>query len=380
VGGEKRLLEFKAGTALWSRAGGVHTSQNYGPPFRVIEVEMSRWLRGTAPAPVTEPEHKLEIDEDLYATETGQVATSLKGETASTWNMKSFSDFRPSYPATSLAENISKLTRFRKLTGALNLRSRSKVQREGDQIESLVYDSEPGRYVPASLCLPAANRAKGQAILHLDPRGNAASFGEGGDARELCASGYTVLSLDLAGTGETSSEKGGYSQEWFGGENLTWMALMVGRTMVGLRMSDIVRGVDVLAERGILGHSGVAGFAKGTASVSLLHAAVVEPRLSRLVLDDPLVSWRAIAETPIHRRVFDVVVPGVLKAYDLPDLVAAIAPRPVILLNVRSPLGDVMLLSEARKQYQTVVEAYGARREAFRVELRSPSEPVHSFF
>ena len=39
--GEKRLIEFKAGDALWSPASGVHTSQNMGPPFRVIEVELN---------------------------------------------------------------------------------------------------------------------------------------------------------------------------------------------------------------------------------------------------------------------------------------------------------------------------------------------------
>lgn len=38
--GTKKLLEFKAGTPLWSPAGGIHTSQNLGSPFRVIEVEL----------------------------------------------------------------------------------------------------------------------------------------------------------------------------------------------------------------------------------------------------------------------------------------------------------------------------------------------------
>ena len=341
---------------------------------------MNRWLRDTAPAPVTEPDHKLETDEDLYATETGQVATSLKGETASTLNMKNLSGIRPSPRPTSLVTAITELTRFAKPGGPLNLRTRSTAEGAGYQLESLVYDSEPGRYVPASLCVPAADRTKHRTILHLNPMGNAPSFAEGGEARDLCTSGYTVLSVDLAGTGETSSVKGGYSQEWFGSDNLTWMALMVGRTMIGLRMSDIVRGVDVLAERGLLGDGGVAGFARGTAGASLLHAAVVEPRLSLLVLDDPLVSWRAITETPIHRRVFDVVVPGVLRAYDFGDLVAAIAPRPVTLVNVRSPLGEVMLLAEVRKHYEAAVEAYRSREEAFRVRLRSPSEPVRGSF
>lgn len=38
-----QVLEFKPGTALWSAAGGVHTSQNVGgAPLRVIEVEFKK--------------------------------------------------------------------------------------------------------------------------------------------------------------------------------------------------------------------------------------------------------------------------------------------------------------------------------------------------
>jgi uncharacterized RmlC-like cupin family protein len=41
--GRTQVLEFEPGTALWSPAGGVHTSQNVGgAPFRVIEVELKK--------------------------------------------------------------------------------------------------------------------------------------------------------------------------------------------------------------------------------------------------------------------------------------------------------------------------------------------------
>jgi uncharacterized RmlC-like cupin family protein len=42
-------LEFEPGTALWSPAGGMHTSQNVGgAPFRVIEVELKNTPGTTA--------------------------------------------------------------------------------------------------------------------------------------------------------------------------------------------------------------------------------------------------------------------------------------------------------------------------------------------
>lgn len=41
--GRVNTLEFQPGTAMWSPAGGMHTSQNIGgSPFRVIEVELKK--------------------------------------------------------------------------------------------------------------------------------------------------------------------------------------------------------------------------------------------------------------------------------------------------------------------------------------------------
>jgi hypothetical protein len=45
------------------------------------------------------------------------------------------------------------------------------------------------------------------------------------------------------------------------------------------------------------------------------------------------------------------VIPGVLKSYDLPDLVSALAPRPVRIVAPVDPLGQVLRLEEARKAY-----------------------------
>ena len=261
---------------------------------------MKRWLKGeTGDAP--EPDFPIEYDEDLYVTETGQVATSLGGETASTWNIKRCAEIQAARPRADLRGAVMKLTRYKPFTGALNARTESKEQGDGYRIETLRYDAEPGRQTPATLCVPDAGRANKKTVLYTGERAS--------DAAALCSGGYTVLAIDLAGTGETASDWGSYSEGWFGSDKVSWLALMVGRPLVGLRMADIVRGLDLLAQRNLLADGKASGVAKGTAGVSLLHAAAVDARLSRLVLENPLVSYRAIAETPIHRQIFDVVLP-----------------------------------------------------------------------
>src|SRR5262249_10354443 len=78
---------------------------------------------------------------------------------------------------------------------------------------------------------------------------------------------------------------------------------------------------------------------KGLAAVDLLNAAVMDSRIASVAMQDSVLSYAAIARSPIHRQIFDAVIPGVLGKYDLPDLVAALAPRPVSLINLRSPAG-----------------------------------------
>jgi hypothetical protein len=47
------------------------------------------------------------------------------------------------------------------------------------------------------------------------------------------------------------------------------------------------------------------------------------------VLEGRLVSNESVVMHRVSRDMFENVIPGVLKSYDLQDLVAAVAPRPI---------------------------------------------------
>ena len=47
-----------------------------------------------------------------------------------------------------------------------------------------------------------------------------------------------------------------------------------------------------------------------------------------------------------------------LLKYDLPDLVAAFAPGPVWLVNLKSPVGQLAMLSEVRRAYSSSQRVY----------------------
>ena len=114
----------------------------------------------------------------------------------------------------------------------------------------------------------------------------------------------------------------------------------------------------------------------------LLHAAVVEPRLQGLFLERLLESYESVVTHKIHRGVFESVVPGVLKAYDVPDLLAAVAPRPVWVANAVDPLGKEVALAELQRKYSRASEAFKAlgTHNAFRVLVTRPEERLGKIF
>jgi len=186
----------------------------------------------------------------------------------------------------------------------------------------------------------------------------------------------------LSGTGETRPDWGSYSDDWFGSDKTTWLALMVGRPLVGLHMAEIAKAIDLFAERGLLTNEGTIVYARGLSGVAALHAAAIDSRIAGLLLEESLISYRAIAETPIHRRIFPAVIPGVLGEYDLPDLAAAVAPRRVALVNTHTPLGTVANRQDVTKAYAPAADAYRLTNapEAFRVGSRRETEALADAF
>jgi hypothetical protein len=258
----------------------------------------------------------------------------------------------------------------------VNLRSLGSTGTDGYRVERLTFDTDRNLTVPAFLITPSA--APARAAIYVSQAGKESGGKPQADAVDLARRGYVVLALDVSGTGELAQKTKGYADQWFGQERIAWLALMTGRPLVSLQMRDITRGLDVLEAKGFRPSAGVVGVGRGPVSAALLHAAAIDQRLSALVLEDMPCSYAAIATAPIHRRVFEIAVPGVLGQYDLPDLVASLAPRPVTLLNLRSPTGASLLEKDRLAEYRSAIEAYTAtgKPQALAIRVRREQEPL----
>ena len=349
---------------------------------------LSRWLKG-AEDHRPEPEIELASFEELQVTETGQVATSLDGETVFTLNQKQARSLdkklppfasRADAPAfrETIRHRVTDLAGYHAAQGPAPITPYGTIQRKGYRIEKFTYQSEPGILIPSLLFVPDGE-GRHPAMIYVHGKGKAADAKAGGDIETFVLGGYVVLAPDLRGLGETSSLQdinGSDFPRYFGQWNSAMTALLISESLVGMRVKDILQGVGLLAARSEVDSSRIYGLGKQEGGVPLLFAAALDDRIQRLALEETLVSYTAGVNQRLHRRVLENVVRGALRSFDLPDLVSSMTPRPVWLVNAAGPLGQQLPLPAVTRAYAgaaKVYEATGAGR-SLRIKRRRTTD------
>jgi cephalosporin-C deacetylase-like acetyl esterase len=257
-----------------------------------------KWLKGNNDEGI-EGEVTTEHEADLYATPTGQLATSLGGETVHSLNLK-------------MAERI------------YPERAAGKI-RDAGGLRRLVAGVVGARVLTGS---PAGGDKT--AVLYIgrkDP-----------DVDALQAAGYVVSIYDPRAGGEPS---GGYTGEYQAAQR----AMLLGKTLVGMHLAAIQQRIGELSTSGP-----VALYGKGNGGVLALYAAALDPRIQKVAVDGAVLSYMDVARSKIHNAV-EIVIPGVLRSFDLPDLARAIAPRPLWIVEPRTPAGAPVQRTAAMQQY-----------------------------
>jgi hypothetical protein len=78
-----------------------------------------------------------------------------------------------------------------------------------------------------------------------------------------------------------------------------------------------------------------------------------------VTLERSLLSWSDVVERGLSRDQMGNVVPGVLTAYDLPDLAARLAPLPLTIVNPVDAMGTPVSQSSLERCYSRCVQAFG---------------------
>jgi hypothetical protein len=163
--------------------------------------------------------------------------------------------------------------------------------------------------------------------------GKDSAVSAGGDIEWFTKRGFTVLAPDLPGIGELgpgvfkgdSYLRGISHNIWYG-------ALLIGRSITGIQAAEIAKLSGMLTQT--FGADRVYALARKGTAPALLHAAAFAPSISRVALIDPLSSYRSLVMSRFYYSPFvPGAVPGMLRAYDLPDLAASLTPRPLMMVG-----------------------------------------------
>ena len=189
---------------------------------------------------------------------------------------------------------------------------------DGYLVEKFFYVSEPGIVIPAVLVRPTG--AEKPPILfrfHADGKKSAL---DATPVDEYLARGVAVFAIDARGTGETEADR----------RIITNDSIVLGKPLISQWVWDILCGVDVLAQREYLDSTNITLWGEGTAALTALFAAGLDERISGVVCDKLLTSYRAITSFSLPTEVF---IPQVLNYADIPQIAALVAPRSLYLVN-----------------------------------------------
>ena len=268
--------------------------------------------------------------------------------------------------------------RFKELTGLYEIEKNAakdnefqiefEEKKDGYTLTRFTFASEVGTRVPCYLLIPDTGRQTYPVAITLQGHstGFHNSIGEikfpekdtnyqprGAFALQAVKNGYAALCIEQRGMGERRPTDKPRDAKMCLYTAMT--ALMLGRTVLGERVWDISRAIDVLAEKFplcnteqvlITGNSG-----GGTAS---FYAACYEERIKLCVPSCAFCSYKASILDMFHCSCN--YIPNAYRYFEMQDLSALIAPRPIaVIAGEKDPIFPIHGVREA---YDTLSAIY----------------------
>ena len=242
---------------------------------------------------------------------------------------------------------------------------------EGDYIRRrIVFRSKPHLEVPTYVLIPKGVKPPYRAVIacHGHGYGSKAIVGlsfhgsvrtepeyQKNFAIELVKRGYLVAVPELLGFGDRRlKEMTDAKPEENSCYRIAVQLLLMGKTIAGVRVFETLRTIDYLLSRGDVDEEriGLMGISGGGLVGSF--ATAIDDRIKVAVISGYVNTFKS-SIMPI-RHCVDNYVPGILKHAELPDLVALIAPRPLL---IESGTEDhIFPISASKEAYAHIQNVY----------------------
>ena len=308
---------------------------------------LGRWLKGESSAVEEEPQVSPEAESTLFVTASGSVVQSLQSETPFSLNKKRV--------ARTMPVKLEELLGVENPAVAVRAATLGRTRFRRTEIESIEVPSAPRVWIPAWLFRPRETDRSKPVVVVLEPAGRV-QWHEGEPYDRVASTGCVVCAPDLRGTGDLTPEysRGAarYARSHNGEEDYAWASLILGKPLLGQRVTDILAVIRALRARADLAGRPLVLAAKGMMTVPAIFAASLEPSIAALHLANGLVSFRLLVDTENYVHPFGNFLTDLLNHTDLPRLAAGIAPRQVVMAGGVDGSAKRMETSEVRRAYQ----------------------------
>lgn len=176
--------------------------------------------------------------------------------------------------------------------------------------------------VPCVLFVPAKATATSPVELRLQEEGKGTYLSEYTNITAALTDGKILLLADLRGVGEMADPAFYNDAKYWNREYRNAMVSMhAGRPIMGQRVVDIVTLLDFCSEHALLKGRSIKICANGIYGPAVIHAAYLDERIAGADIARSVKTWKDYIQNPMQRDMYSNVLYGVLKYYDLPDLI-----------------------------------------------------------
>ena len=349
----------------------------------------NRWLDNPG-AGTDEADLDIIPEKQLNVTSTGQVLTSLGGRSVVQLNSdrsrtalerSPFHNQSPDGDAfrQKAGERLKKLLALPEQRSPLHAKVRWSNVRKGITIEAFQFESEPGIRIPGWFLKPASPNGHGSTVLYLNEHGGNDVVGEPGSMDRLLAAGHAICAITLRGLDITEPRLPSGGPSYYGGEvhvdqRYVWTCLVMGRPVMGQRVWDAMRGIDYLVSRPDVDAAQIRVLGFGGAGLAALITTFLDPRPRSVLVNRTPVSYRSLVESEDYSLPFGWFVPGILREFDLPQMVAGFGSRPCWMMNGTDATGRILAEDSIREQIHGVHQESDGQR-SLRVVVEAEGDP-----
>ena len=254
----------------------------------------------------------------------------------------------------------------------LNVQRQPPVERETFTETRFVFTSEAHADVPAHLLVPRGRDAPLPVVICLQGHSTGMHISLGravheGDEEEIAGDrdfavqavrrGYAALALEQRCFGQRTDQRPDHVREIrHPCHHATMVSLLLGRTMIGQRVWDVMRAIDALEQFEHVDTSRIACMGNSGGGTTTYFAACLDRRIGVAM---PSCYVCTFADSiGVFDHCADNYIPGILQWFEMGDLAGLVAPRPLIIVAGRTDKG--FPIDAVQKGFETIQRIYKA--------------------